>query len=47
MNNSGNLSLEELVEYEAYAQSICFQTEDHHEAVNSFFEKRAPKFKGC
>jgi len=47
MNKSSNITLEQLMEYEAYAQSICFQTEDHREAVNSFFEKRPPKFKGC
>ena len=46
MNSSSNLTLEELMEYEAYAQSICFQTEDHREAVQAFFEKRVPKFKG-
>lgn len=46
MNNSVNISLQELLEYESYAQSVCFQTEDHQEGVRAFFEKTPPKFKG-
>lgn len=46
MNMSVNLSLEQLIEYESGAQAICFQTDDHREAVRAFFEKRAPEFKG-
>lgn len=32
--------------YEAYVQSLCFQTEDHKEAVKAFQEKRPPVFQG-
>jgi 2-(1,2-epoxy-1,2-dihydrophenyl)acetyl-CoA isomerase len=31
---------------EAYGQGICFESQDHREGVNAFFEKREPKFKG-
>lgn len=28
-------------------QALCHHTEDHHEAVAAFLEKRKPQFKGC
>lgn len=31
---------------ESYAQNFCFNTEDFKEGVNSFLEKRPPKFQG-
>ena len=34
------------LEFETYAQGICFQTEDHHEAGEAFMEKREAKFRG-
>ena len=33
-------------EYEACAQSLCFQSEDHREGHRAFLEKRAPVFRG-
>ena len=33
-------------EYEAYAQSLCFQSEDHREGLRAFREKRPPVFRG-
>ena len=33
-------------EYEAYVQSLCFQSEDHKEGLRAFREKRPPEFKG-
>jgi 2-(1,2-epoxy-1,2-dihydrophenyl)acetyl-CoA isomerase len=35
-----------VMELEIYAQSVCFQTEDHREGVIAFLEKRKPNFKG-
>lgn len=46
LNSSYNLSLEEALEYEAFAQGLCFQTADHKEGARAFLEKRKPKFKG-
>lgn len=35
-----------ILEYEALAQDVCMQTEDHQEGRQAFFEKRKPKFSG-
>ena len=39
-------SLEQQVEFECFADYICFQTEDHDEGARAFQEKRPPQFKG-
>lgn len=39
-------SIEEALEYEAYAQEIAGKTKDHKEGVASFIEKRKPVFEG-
>lgn len=46
LNMSAEVSLETMLELEAYAQSLCFQTEDHREGMIAFLEKRKPLFKG-
>ena len=38
-------SLESLLEISAGYQAIAHMTDDHHEAVRAFLEKRPPKFK--
>ncbi|WP_307338385.1 enoyl-CoA hydratase-related protein [Caldalkalibacillus uzonensis] len=39
-------TLEQALEYEAYAQRIAGQTADHQEGVKAFIEKRQPRFEG-
>lgn len=38
--------LEEMLRYETESQLRCFESEDGHEGVNAFFEKRDPNFSG-
>lgn len=40
------LSMGDLLEQSASMQALCHHTEDHVEALNAFFEKREPEFKG-
>ncbi|MBW2675830.1 MAG: enoyl-CoA hydratase [Deltaproteobacteria bacterium] len=40
------MNLMQALDYESYAQSICFQTEDVQEGIRAFLEKREPEFKG-
>ena len=46
LNKSGNATLDEMLEYEAYCQEIAGNTEDYKEGVNAFLEKRKARFKG-
>jgi enoyl-CoA hydratase/carnithine racemase len=38
--------LEEMLRYEIEAQLRCFESDDGHEGVHAFLEKREPKFTG-
>ncbi|MBI4596244.1 MAG: enoyl-CoA hydratase [Candidatus Tectomicrobia bacterium] len=38
--------LSSILEYELYAQRMCTESEDYHEGLKSFLEKREPNFKG-
>jgi 2-(1,2-epoxy-1,2-dihydrophenyl)acetyl-CoA isomerase len=46
LNKSGNSSLDDMLDYEAYCQEIAGSTEDYKEGVNAFLEKRKAQFKG-
>lgn len=41
-----NMSMHDLLNQSAAYQSLCHNSEDHKEALLSFFEKRKPEFKG-
>jgi 2-(1,2-epoxy-1,2-dihydrophenyl)acetyl-CoA isomerase len=43
---STQLSLDDVLAYEAFAQAICFQSGDHKEGLNAFLEKRPANFSG-
>lgn len=43
---SSGADLEEMLRYETESQLRCFESEDGHEGVHAFFEKRDPQFTG-
>lgn len=46
MNDSINMTLEQLLDLEPHAQAICFQSQDHKIGVDAFFQKTKPVFVG-
>jgi 2-(1,2-epoxy-1,2-dihydrophenyl)acetyl-CoA isomerase len=46
LSKSLQISPSDVLEYEALAQSICMQSEDHKEGINAFYKKRIPAFSG-
>lgn len=46
LNHSVQLSLEEALEAEGWAQTVNFGTRDTMEAIRAFVEKREPRFEG-
>lgn len=39
-------SLESQLDFETYAQNLCRNTQDYHEGIQAFMEKRTPNFRG-
>ncbi|ELR70308.1 Enoyl-CoA hydratase [Fulvivirga imtechensis AK7] len=46
LNKSGNSTLDEMLEYEAFCQEIAGSSEDYKEGVTAFLEKRKAQFRG-
>jgi len=46
MNRGLNMSLRDVLVYEAQAQALATQTQDVREGIRAFLEKREPEFKG-
>lgn len=47
MREGQNVSFDTIMEMSAAMQALAHTTEDHHEAVEAFFEKRPATFKGA
>ena len=46
MRNAERMDLPDFLNSAAAYQALMHQTEDHHEAVSAFMEKRKPSFTG-
>jgi 2-(1,2-epoxy-1,2-dihydrophenyl)acetyl-CoA isomerase len=45
LNKSSNTTLEQMLEYESFAQTLAYTTPEHREGVAAFREKRPPSFR--
>jgi 2-(1,2-epoxy-1,2-dihydrophenyl)acetyl-CoA isomerase len=45
LNKSSTSTLEQMLEYEGYAQTLAYTTPEHREGVAAFREKRSPSFR--
>lgn len=45
LNKSSTSTLEQMLEFESYAQTVAYLTPEHKEGVTAFREKRAPRFR--
>jgi 2-(1,2-epoxy-1,2-dihydrophenyl)acetyl-CoA isomerase len=46
LSRSLEKNLDDILQYEAFAQAICMQSDDHKEGVKAFYEKKNPVFSG-
>lgn len=44
LNKAGNSTLDQMLEYESYAQTVAYLTPEYEEGVQAFRERRAPDF---
>ena len=44
LNKASNATLDQMLEYESYAQTVAYLTPEYEEGVRAFREKRAPDF---
>jgi 2-(1,2-epoxy-1,2-dihydrophenyl)acetyl-CoA isomerase len=44
--HNADADLQSSLEFETFAQNICYETEDSREGIRAFVEKREPKFEG-
>ena len=47
LNMSQSASIEQMLEFEGYAQTLAYLTPEYHEGIAAFREKRTPDFAGA